>query len=85
MANQFQTGYTTQDESRATRGTFFPFVDIFEGGTSYLSFGGEPFTFPNGLKYQTFQLQNNFTKFPSSHTLTVRCRIRRNTTPTTSS
>jgi hypothetical protein len=70
MANSFQTGYTTQDESRNTRGTLFPFVDIFEGGTNYLSFGGEPFTFPNGLKYDTFQLQDNFTKFTTSHTLT---------------
>jgi hypothetical protein len=70
MANSFQAGYTTQDESRATRGTIFPLVDIFEGGTNYLSFGGEPFTFPNGLKYNTFQLQNNFTKFTGRHTVT---------------
>ena len=49
MANSFQSGYTTQDESRAARGTIFPLVDIFEGGTNYISFGGEPFTFPNGL------------------------------------
>jgi hypothetical protein len=70
MANSFQTGYTTQDESRNTRGKIFPLVDIFEGGTNYISFGGEPFTFPNGLKYDTFQIQDNFTKFLSSHTLT---------------
>jgi hypothetical protein len=70
MANQLISGYTTQDESRATRGTLFPLVDIFEGGTSYLTFGGEPFTFPNGLKYHTFQVQDNFTKFMSAHTLT---------------
>jgi len=70
MANQFQTGYTTQDESRNTRGKIFPLVDIFEGGQNYISFGGEPFTFPNGLKYHTFQLQDNFTKFMSAHTLT---------------
>jgi len=70
MANQFQTGYTSQDESRATRGKIFPLVDIYEGGTSYLSFGGEPFTYPNGLKYHTFQIQDNFTKFMSAHTLT---------------
>jgi Carboxypeptidase regulatory-like domain len=69
-ANSLLGGYTTQDESRRTRGTFFPFVDIFQGGTNYLSFGGEPFTFPNGLKYTTFQLQDNFTKFLTSHTLT---------------
>jgi len=70
MANSFQTGYTTQDESRNTRGKIFPLVDIFEGGTNYISFGGEPFTFPNGLKYDTFQLQDNFTKFITRHTLT---------------
>ena len=70
MANSFQSGYTTQDESRAARGTIFPLVDIFEGGTNYLSFGGEPFTFPNGLRYNTFQLQDNFTKFTNRHTLT---------------
>ena len=70
MANSLLSGYTTQDESRNTRGTLFPFVDIFEGGTNYISFGGEPFTFPNGLKYNTFQLQDSFTKFTTSHTLT---------------
>jgi hypothetical protein len=71
MANSFQTGYTTQDESRNTRGKIFPLVDIYEGGTSYLTFGGEPFTFPNGLKYHTFQVQDNLTKFVNEHTLTV--------------
>ncbi len=70
MANSFQSGYTTQDESRATRGTIFPLVDIFEGGTNYLSFGGEPFTYPNGLLYNTLQFQDNFTKFTNRHTLT---------------
>src|SRR4029453_4508630 len=70
MANSFLSGYTTQDESRATRGKIFPLVDIFEGGTNYVTFGGEPFTYPNGLKYDTFQLQDNFTKFTTSHTLT---------------
>ncbi len=70
MANSFQSGYTTQDESRAARGTIFPLVDIFEGGTNYISFGGEPFTFPNGLVYTTFQIQDNFTKFTNRHTLT---------------
>ena len=70
MANSFQSGYTTQDESRVPNGEIFPLVDIFEGGTNYISFGGEPFTFPNGLKYNTFQLQDNFTKFTNRHTLT---------------
>jgi hypothetical protein len=70
MANTFQTGYTYQDESRAARGKIFPFVDIFEGGTSYASFGFEPFTVNNELRYSTFQVQDNLTKFTEKHSLT---------------
>ena len=70
MANSFQSGYTTQDESRGYRSTLFPFVDIFEANSAYTSFGFEPFTVNNELRYQTFQLQDNFTKFTSSHSLT---------------
>ncbi len=70
MANLLQAGYTYQDESRGSRGTMFPFVDVFEAGTSYVSFGFEPFTVNNELRYSTFQLQDNFTKFSSRHSLT---------------
>jgi len=70
MANSFQSGYTYQDESRASRGTVFPLVDIFESGTAYTTFGFEPFTFQNELRYSTFQLQDNFTKFTTRHSLT---------------
>ena len=70
MANVVQSGYTHQDESRVPRGTIFPLVDIFEGGTSYTSFGFEPFTPNNELRYDTFQIQDNFTKFTSQHSLT---------------
>lgn len=71
MSNQFQTGYTYQDESRDSRGSLFPFVDIFEGGSNYTSFGFEPFTVNNELRYKTFQAQNNFTKFAARHSLTA--------------
>ena len=70
MANSFQTGYTYQDESRTFRGTTFPLVDIFEGGTSYVSFGAEPFTPNNELRYSTLQFQDNFTKFSNQHSWT---------------
>ncbi len=70
MANQLIGGYTYQDESRASRGTFFPLVDVLEGGTTYTSFGFEPFTPNNELRYKTFQAQDNFTIFGNRHTLT---------------
>ena len=68
MANSMIVGYTYQDESRASRGSFFPFVDILNGGSVYTSFGFEPFTPNNELRYKTFQIQNNFTRFGNRHT-----------------
>ena len=70
IANTLIAGYTFQDESRATRGTFFPFVDALDSGSVYTSFGFEPFTPNNELRYGTFQLQDNFTMYRRGHTLT---------------
>jgi hypothetical protein len=70
-ANSLIVGYTKQDESRGDVGTLFPFVDILDGaGVGYTAFGSEPFTPNNELRYNTFQLQNSFTKFGRKHTLT---------------
>ena len=70
MSNSLITGYTTNDESRRPLGDLFPFVDILQENTAYVSFGSEPFTVQNELKYHTFQLQDSFLKFTSRHTLT---------------
>ena len=72
MANNIIVGYTHQDESRDSRytGDLFPFVDILEGSTVYTSFGYEPFSPNNELRYNTFQLQDNFTRFSAKHTVT---------------
>ncbi len=71
LSNQFIVGYTTNDESRKEFGPRFPFVDILEAGTVYTSFGTEPFTPNNELRYNTFQLQNNLSMFVGRHELTV--------------
>lgn len=70
MSNNVIVGYTHQDESRGYVGTFFPFVDILKDGATYTSFGFEPFTPNNELRYNTFQLQDNFTRFGGKHTQT---------------
>jgi len=46
-------------------------VDILNGGSVYTTFGFEPFTPNNELRYKTFQLQNNFTKFSNTHSYTA--------------
>jgi hypothetical protein len=70
LANSFQSGFTYQDESRDSRGTVFPFVEIYEQGTSYTAFGFEPFSYNNELRYKTFQIQDNLTKFSNNHSWT---------------
>ncbi|HEY7684508.1 MAG TPA: carboxypeptidase regulatory-like domain-containing protein [Gemmatimonadales bacterium] len=69
-SNNLIIGYTHHDESRDSRGTFFPMVDILEGGSVYTTFGFEPFTPNNELRYSSFQLQNNFTIYGAKHDLT---------------
>ncbi|WP_306518818.1 carboxypeptidase regulatory-like domain-containing protein [Gemmatimonas sp.] len=71
MANNFIIGYTSQDESRQSRGSIFPFVDILQDGTAYTSFGFEPFTPNNELRYKSFQIQNNLTVSRDKHEFTL--------------
>jgi hypothetical protein len=72
MSNSLIVGYTHQDESRGDVGKLFPFVDILDapGGIAYTSVGSEPFTPNNELRYNTLQLQDNFTKFSNKHSIT---------------
>jgi len=69
MANQLLVSYSKHDESRESLGTFFPLVDILEGSTTYTSFGFEPFTPNNELRYSSLNLQNNLTKFFDKHSV----------------
>ncbi len=79
MANQLIVGYNSSDESRSTRGgsTLFPLVEILEDGLPYTSFGFEPFTPNNELRYNSFQLQNNFTIYGENHEFTFGASLER--------
>jgi hypothetical protein len=70
ITNNFIIGYTFQDESRGSRGDFFPMVDILKDGATYTTFGFEPFTPNNELRYKTFQIQNNLQIFRNKSTWT---------------
>jgi hypothetical protein len=71
MTNNLIVGYTYQDESRGSRGDFFPMVDILKDGATYTTFGFEPFTPNNELRYKTFQIQDNLQIFKGKHTITT--------------
>lgn len=70
MSNSLILGYSYSDESRDSRGSMFPFVDILKDGATYTTFGFEAFTPNNELRYSSYQLQNNFTIYNADHTLT---------------
>ncbi|CAN5160739.1 carboxypeptidase regulatory-like domain-containing protein [soil metagenome] len=81
MFNNLFIGYTLQDESRGEAfkidGKLFPMVDILDGGTTYTSFGSEPFTPANDLAYSTYQLQNTFNLYLEDHYLTFGAGVER--------
>lgn len=70
MSNNLIVGYSYNDESREYAGKFFPFVEILNNTTTYTSFGFEPFTPNNELRYHSLQLQNNFSIYGVDHNLT---------------
>ncbi|MEX2154325.1 MAG: carboxypeptidase regulatory-like domain-containing protein [Gemmatimonadaceae bacterium] len=84
MANNLIIGYSAHDESRVYKtpcSSFsgggsgpgcFPLVDVLfaPGGTTYTSFGFEPFTPNNELRYGSTQIQNNFSIYGRNHELT---------------
>lgn len=67
IANNLLVGYSSHDESRGALDTLFPLVDILEGGATYTSFGSEPFTPNNELKYSSLNIRNDITKFGERH------------------
>src|SRR5947207_5770056 len=71
MSNNFIAGYTTSDESRKNISPpLFPLVEILQGGTNYTTFGFEPFTPDNQLRYHSYQLQDNYTIYLPRHSVT---------------
>ncbi len=71
MANNLIVSYSSHDESRDTHGgAFFPMVDIKEDGDTYTTFGFEPFTPNNELRYKSLSLQNSFSIFGDRHSWT---------------
>jgi outer membrane receptor protein involved in Fe transport len=71
MSNNLILTYSHHDESRGFRGSFFPMVDVLNNNTTYTTFGFEPFTPNNELRYGSWQLANNLTWYGNNHEITV--------------
>jgi hypothetical protein len=60
-SNQLLASYTKQHDFRSTPGSQFPFVDIMNGGSFYISLGSELFSYLNDLANETWNVADNFT------------------------
>jgi len=71
IANKFLASYTFIQDTRTSNSDIFPFVDIWEGGDQYMSFGYELFTFNNDVTNKTLTITNNTTFNLNRHTVTA--------------
>ncbi len=71
FSNKLLTSYTFIQDTRTSNSSLFPFVDIWEGGDQYMSFGYELFSFNNDVTNKTLSFTDNFTVNLNRHTLTV--------------
>lgn len=71
LSNKLQVGYNQLRDFRSSPGGIFPLVDIGNGaGSTFTSFGFEPFTAFNTLNTDTWQLNDIVTLFQGKHTWT---------------
>jgi hypothetical protein len=71
FSNKFLASYTFIQDTRTSNSDLFPFVDIWEGGDQYMSFGYELFTFNNDVQNKTFTFTDNLSINLNNHTLTA--------------
>lgn len=71
ISNKFLASYTFIQDTRTSNSDIFPFVDIWQGGDQYMSFGYELFTFNNDVTNKTLTITNNLTANLTNHTITA--------------
>ncbi|MFT3680347.1 MAG: carboxypeptidase regulatory-like domain-containing protein [Ferruginibacter sp.] len=71
ISNQFLATYSYIESIRSTPGELFPFVDIWQDGKNYMSFGTELFSLNNGLKNNNFSFIDNVTITKGKHSITT--------------
>lgn len=70
ISNKLLASYTHIQDTRGSDSDPFPFVDIYNGGAQYMSFGYELFTQNNDVINNTFNITNNVTFNLGNHILT---------------
>jgi hypothetical protein len=70
ISNKFLASYTFIEDARTSNSELFPFVDIWEDGDQYMSFGYELFSFNNKVTNKTLSFTDNLTVNLNRHVVT---------------
>jgi hypothetical protein len=71
LSNKLLASYTHIQDTRTSPSDPFPFVDIWEGGDQYMSFGYELFSYNNNVVNNTLSFTDNLTINLNKHTITA--------------
>jgi hypothetical protein len=71
FSNKLLASYTHIQDTRTSPSSLFPFVDIWQGGDQYMSFGYELFTYNNNVINNTLSITDNLTINLNGHTITT--------------
>lgn len=71
FANKLLASYTHIQDTRTSPSSPFPFVDIWQGGDQYMSFGYELFSYNNNVVNNTLSFTDNLTINLNRHTITA--------------
>lgn len=69
--NQLLATYTNIETNRTSPSSPFPFVDIWQGGDAYISFGYELFSYLNAVQNKVYTITDNLTYNVGAHSLTA--------------
>jgi hypothetical protein len=71
ISNKLLVSHTFIQDVRTSKSDLFPFVDIWESGDQYMSFGYELFSYNNKVINKTLSITDNLTVNLNEHTLTT--------------
>ena len=69
FSNQLLGTYTFIQDTRTTKSSDFPFIDIWKEKDNYISLGYELFSYNNDVRNKVFNLIDNFTYYAGKHTI----------------